>query len=90
MVALPRPSQVGELAIAAAARLGGEVTPAQMKAVQGVRVDKLAVNLKAVLQRFTAGDEEGFKVRQAGARDSLLGLRTSPCVGRPTIFRGGV
>ncbi len=54
---------IGELAIAAAARVGGDVTHAQMKAIQGVRVEKLAINLRAVLQRYVAGDEEGFKVR---------------------------
>jgi hypothetical protein len=41
---------------------GGDISQAQLKALQAVRVDKLAVNLKAMLQRYTAGDVEGFKV----------------------------
>jgi hypothetical protein len=35
---------------------------AQMKAAQMARVEKLAVNLKAMLARYVAGDVEGFKV----------------------------
>jgi hypothetical protein len=42
---------------------GGEISQAQLKALQAVRVEKLAVNLKAMLQRYTAGDIEGFKVQ---------------------------
>jgi hypothetical protein len=53
---------VGELAIAAAARMAGDMSQAQMKAAQTARIEKLAVNLKAMLQRYVAGDQAGFKV----------------------------
>lgn len=43
-------------------RTGGELGAAAAKAVQAARVEKLAVNLKAMLTRYVAGDVEGFKV----------------------------
>ncbi|KAL6754017.1 molecular chaperone [Haematococcus lacustris] len=52
---------VGELIIATAARAGSDITRSQLTALQAVRVEKLAVNLKAMLARYTAGDQEGFK-----------------------------
>eukprot|EP00967_Tisochrysis_lutea_P099803 scaffold148452_cov21-Tisochrysis_lutea.AAC.1 len=52
---------VGELAIACAVRTSRDLTPAQIKAIQAARVDKLAVYLKAMLQRHVVGDPDGFK-----------------------------
>ncbi|KAG2492691.1 hypothetical protein HYH03_009105 [Edaphochlamys debaryana] len=61
---------VGELFIAIMARSGGELTAAETAREQGARVQKLCVNLKATLRRYTAGDEEGFtlSMREEAAR----------------------
>ncbi|GLC44692.1 hypothetical protein PLESTB_000973900 [Pleodorina starrii] len=48
---------VGELFIAMAARSGGEVGSTEMTREQGVRVQKLCVNLKAILKRYEEGEE---------------------------------
>ncbi|GLI63100.1 hypothetical protein VaNZ11_006004, partial [Volvox africanus] len=48
---------VGELFIATAARGGGEVGSTEMAREQGVRVQKLCVNLKAILKRYEDGEE---------------------------------
>ncbi|GIL50084.1 hypothetical protein Vafri_6393 [Volvox africanus] len=48
---------VGELFIATAARGGGEVGSTEMAREQGIRVQKLCVNLKAILKRYEEGEE---------------------------------
>eukprot|EP01025_Chloroclados_australasicus_P018817 TRINITY_DN20021_c0_g1_i8.p1 TRINITY_DN20021_c0_g1~~TRINITY_DN20021_c0_g1_i8.p1 ORF type:complete len:428 (-),score=57.27 TRINITY_DN20021_c0_g1_i8:188-1471(-) len=51
---------VGELMIATAARVGGEVTPSQLEQVQKVRVAKVADNLLRFLHAYEEGEWEGF------------------------------
>ncbi|EFJ53165.1 molecular chaperone [Volvox carteri f. nagariensis] len=48
---------VGELFIAMAARNAGELGSAEMAREQGIRVQKLCVNLKAMLKRYEEGEE---------------------------------
>ncbi|GIM01777.1 hypothetical protein Vretimale_6563 [Volvox reticuliferus] len=48
---------VGELFIATAARCGGEVGSTEMAREQGIRVQQLCVNLKAILKRYEMGEE---------------------------------
>ncbi len=55
--------QVGELFIATIAKSGGEMRSPQVKAAQKEREQALAVQLIALLKRYTYGDEEGFLVR---------------------------
>ena len=55
--------QVGELFIATIAKSGGEMRSPQVKAAQKEREQGLAVQLIALLKRYTYGDEEGFLVR---------------------------
>ncbi|GFH21638.1 J domain-containing protein [Haematococcus lacustris] len=64
---------VGELIIATAARAGSDITRSQLTAMQAVRVEKLAVNLKAMLARYTAGDQEGFKFSTVEEAKKLAG-----------------
>ncbi|KXZ52148.1 hypothetical protein GPECTOR_10g777 [Gonium pectorale] len=64
---------VGELLIALAARSGGELTAADMTREQGVRVQKLCVNLIALLKRYTQGDEEGFTLAMREEAGRLVG-----------------
>lgn len=67
LAALP-PSlpQVGELIIAAAARSGGDLTPAQLERLQLAREEKLVVMLGALLRRWVEGDCQGFRVGLVG------------------------
>lgn len=53
---------MGELAIAAAVRSGGELGGEAMRRAQTERVDALALNLKVILRRYVEGDDEGFVV----------------------------
>jgi hypothetical protein len=55
-------AQVGELIIAAAAKNGGDLTPAQLKRLQLAREEKLCVMLAALLRRWVEEDFQGFKV----------------------------
>lgn len=52
---------IGELMIAVAARSGGELNIAELKAAQAARVEHLVVMLNALLRRWVEGDEQGFK-----------------------------
>mmetsp|Transcript_11892 Transcript_11892/g.25534 ORF Transcript_11892/g.25534 Transcript_11892/m.25534 type:complete len:570 (-) Transcript_11892:2455-4164(-) len=65
---------VGELAIAAVARNSGNISQAELKRIQQVRVEKLAVNLKATLARYVQGDVDGFK---AAATEEALKLASA-------------
>ncbi len=53
---------MGELVIAAAARSGGDLTPAQMRRLQLAREERLCVMLAALLRRWVEEDYAGFKV----------------------------
>lgn len=53
---------VGELIIAAAAKSGGDLSQTELKALQHIRVEKLVVNLRALLARYVEGDQQGFKM----------------------------
>lgn len=55
---------IGEMFLATTVRLSGDVFDAAMKRFQIERVEKLSVNLKALLQRYEQGDEEGFILAQ--------------------------
>ncbi len=66
-------------------RNGGELNNTEMAREQGVRVSRLCVNLKAMLRRYTEGDEAGFEVGRDGTQrvalaTSLL-LRCSAYIG---------
>lgn len=63
---------VGELIIAAAARSGGELTQTELKNLQFVRVEKLAQNLRALLQRYVEGDQEGFRLAMVDEAKKLV------------------
>lgn len=52
---------IGELALAAAAKAGKDLTAVAMKKFQSEREDALVVNLKALLLRYVVGDEVGFR-----------------------------
>lgn len=63
---------IGELLIANAAKNAGELTSADMKRDQAVRVARLSVNLKALLVRYTQGDEAGFKLAMEAEAERLV------------------
>ena len=50
-------------------RTSRELTPTQIKAIQAERVDKLAMNLKSMLQRHVQGDPTGFRVSCVSPRE---------------------
>lgn len=62
---------VGELVIAAAARHGGDLTPAQLNRLQRVREDKLCIMLGALLRRWVEEDYQGFKESMAAEAAEL-------------------
>ncbi|CAD7704560.1 unnamed protein product [Ostreobium quekettii] len=55
---------VGELYIAATARISVDVFDKSMERVQYERVEKLVTNLRAILERYVQGDKEGFILAQ--------------------------
>jgi hypothetical protein len=59
------PAQVGELVLAAAARLGRDATPETIRRLQGAREEGLVQGLKEMLQPWVEGEEELFKVSRA-------------------------
>lgn len=64
---------VGELAMATAARMGGEINASELQAAQVKRVDELVQNLQIVLKRYVvAQDEEGFRVAQQKEAEDLV------------------
>lgn len=71
--------QVGELVIAAAARHGGDLTPAQLNRLQRVREDKLCIMLGALLRRWVEEDYQGFKVRHPEPHCKPLALAAPSC-----------
>ncbi len=65
---------MGELFIATIAKSGGEMRSPQVKAAQKEREQGLAVQLIALLKRYTYGDEEGFLVCEPCLRKMEPGL----------------
>ena len=62
---------IGEMFLATTVRLSGDVFDSTMKRFQVERVEKLAVNLRALLQRYEQGDEEGFVLAQESEAQRL-------------------
>lgn len=62
---------VGELVIATAAKSGGDITQQEMRRAQQARVERLAVDLNAMLKRYVAGDPGGFTIAVSGEAERL-------------------
>ncbi|GMH45279.1 hypothetical protein BSKO_13236 [Bryopsis sp. KO-2023] len=65
---------VGELFLATTARLSGDMFDPAIKKIQHERVEKLAVNLKSLLERWVHGDKDGFLLAQRQEAERLSGL----------------
>ncbi len=79
-------------------RSGNEVNPSQLKALQTERVATLAINLTAILKRYTQGDQEGFRISQeeeaarlaaASYGPTMLGLIGKTYELQADIYLGG-
>lgn len=63
---------VGELMITASARHGGELTAGELRRMQDARVQRLTVNVKAMLRRHVEGDAAGFRLAHAAEAQRLV------------------
>lgn len=71
---------IGELMITMAARSGDKLSMDRMRRLQEAREERLAVNLRAILMRWVAGDEEGFTEAMTAEASEMVEASFGPTI----------
>jgi len=85
---------IGELALAAAAKAGKDLSAAKMRELQVQREHSLAINLAALVRRYVEGDEQGFQdsmtAEATSLADSSYGAKILATIGRVYVSQARI